>query len=343
VTQRITGLLGMDIQRPMFRRLPFAVAVRVGLLCFILAAMAYAAEVPRRVAVLSVGFEPAGKEAQAFRSGLRDAGYSDGSDLLIEWQSAHGDYTRVPRLAQSLVEHRPDVIVGGSTIATQALQRATSSIPIVMAAVADPIASGLVTNLAHPDGNTTGLAPMTVELSAKRLQLLKDLLPEVTRVGVLGNPDTPYTRKVLEDVRAAAVNLGIEIRFISVRKPEELSQIASVARRMHIRALYVIEDPVYISHRAVILSQISKAQLPAIFGTRSFTESGGLLSFGVDYAEQYRRAAGYVARILKGAKPADLPIEQPTKLELVINLKTAGLLGIEVPESILLRADEIIR
>jgi putative tryptophan/tyrosine transport system substrate-binding protein len=298
---------------------------------------------PWHIGVLSVSYSPESSEAREFRQGLVDAGYSEGRDVLIEWRSANGDYGRVSQLAADLVYGKVDVIVVGNTVAAQALQRATSTIPIVMAAVADPVGSGLVASLAHPGGNITGLAPMTVELSAKRLQLLKEAIPRLARVAVLWNPDSPYHQKVIEDLKAVAPSLSIELKFAHVRKADEFAPAFSAISRANAQALYVIEDSFFITNRAIVLKLASKARLPAIFGTRAFADGGGLMSYGVNYGDQYRRSAAYVDKILRGAKPGDLPIEQPTKLELVVNLKTAKALGITIPESILLRADEVIR
>jgi putative ABC transport system substrate-binding protein len=298
---------------------------------------------PRRIGVLSVAFSAESREARAFQQGLRDAGYTEGRDVVIEWRSANGHYDRVPELVDDLVHRKVDVIVVGSTVAVQAVQRATSTIPIVMAAVADPIGSGLVANLAHPGGNVTGLAPMTVELSAKRLQLLKETMPRLTRVAVLWNPTTPYHPKVIEDLKAAAPSLSIELSFVSVQTPLEFGPAFAAVNRAHAQALYVIEAPFFLTHQTTLLRLTLEARLPAIFGTRAFADAGGLMSYGVNYSEQYRRSAGYVDKILKGAKPGDLPIEQPTAIDFVVNLKTAKTLGLAIPESILLRADEVIR
>jgi putative ABC transport system substrate-binding protein len=298
---------------------------------------------PRRIGVLSVSFSSESREAREFRQGLRDAGYAEGRDVVIEWRSANGNYDRVPELVADLMQRKVDVIVVGSTVAVQAVQRATSTIPIVMAAVADPVGSGLVANLAHPGGNVTGLSPMTVELSAKRLQLLKETIPRLTRVTVLWNPATPYHPKVIEDLKAVAPSLSIELSFVGVRRPEEFGPAFSAVSRAHAQALYVIEDAFFLAHQTMLLKLALEARLPAIFGTRAFADGGGLMSYGVNYGEQYRRSAGYVDKILKGAKPGDPPIEQPTEFAFVVNLKTAKALGLAIPESILLRADEVIR
>ena len=276
---------------------------------------------PRRVGVLLVLYSPESKEAQAFRQGLRDAGYAEGRDVVIEWRFANGDYARVPALAADLVQRKVDVIVVETTLAAQTIKRATSTIPIVMAIVADPVGSGLVTSLAHPGGNVTGLSMMITELSAKRLQLLKEAIPRVARVAVLWNPATPWHTKVVEDLKAAAPSLSIELSFMSVQTPEEIGPAFSAVSRAHAQALYVIEDPLFLIHRTTISKLASKARLPAISGQREFVDAGALMSYGANYADQLRRAAGYVDKILKGAKPGDLPIEQPTKFEFVVNLK----------------------
>jgi putative ABC transport system substrate-binding protein len=298
---------------------------------------------PRRIGVLLLVFSAESNWAQQFRQGLRDAGYVEGRDVAIEWRSASGDYARVPESAADLVQRKVDVIVVESTVAAQAAKRATSTIPIVMALVADPVASGLVANLAHPGGNVTGLSLMTSELSAKRLQLLKETIPRLTRVAVLWNPDTPWHAKVIEELKAVAPSLSIELSFVSVKTPEQFDPAFSSVGRAHAQALYVIEDPFFFTHRTTLLKLASKARLPTMYGPREYVDEGGLMSYGANIGNLFRRSAGYVDKILKGAKPADLPIEQPTKFELVVNLKTAKALGITIPQSILLRADEVIR
>jgi len=298
---------------------------------------------PRHVGVLAVSFSAESKEAKQFRRGLLDAGYVEGRDVVIEWRYANGDYARAPELAADLVQRKVDVIVVQSTPAAQAVKRATSTIPIVMASVADPVGSGLVASLAHPVGNVTGLSLMATDLSAKRLQLLKEAIPRLTRVAVLWNPATPWHPKVIEELKTAASSLSIELQFVSARTPEEIGPAFSAVNRAHAQALYFIEDAFFFTYRTTILKLALKARIPVIYGYREFADEGGLMSYGPNRGDLLRQAAGYVDKILKGAKPGDLPIEQPTKFELVINLKTAKALGITIPESILLRADEVIR
>jgi putative ABC transport system substrate-binding protein len=302
---------------------------------------------PRRIGVLLVARSPEDKEEKAFRQGLLDAGYSEGRDLVIEWRSTNGDYTRVQELVADLVQRKVEVIVVDSTLATQAAQRATSTIPIVMTSIADPVGSGLVASLAHPGGNVTGLSLMAAELGAKRLQLLKQTIPRLARVAVLWDPDNYTSEKIRdrirEDLKEAARSLSIELKFVVARTPEEFDPTFSAISRAHVQALYVIEDSFLFVHRTTILKLASKARLPAIFPQRQVVEEGGLLSYGPNFADLFRRSAGYVDKILKGAKPGDLPVEQPTKFEFVVNLKTAKALGITIPQSTLLRADEVIR
>ena len=298
---------------------------------------------PRHIGILLVNFSPESKEAQAFRQGIRDAGYAEGRDVVIEWRFAHGDYERVPEFVAEMVQTKVDVIVADSTLAAQAVKRATSTIPIVMALVADPVGSGLVASLARPGGNVTGLSMMTGELSVKRLQLLKEALARVARVAVLSNPDTPFHTKAIADLKAAAPSLSIELHVVSARTPEQIGPAFSSASRAHAQALYVLGAPLFNTRRTMLLNLASKAKLPTIFTLRQNVDEGGLMFYGPNLSDMFRRSAEYVDKILKGAKPGDLPIEQPTKFELVVNLKTAKALGLTIPESILLRADEVIR
>jgi len=298
---------------------------------------------PRRVGVVLVGFSSESKEAQQFRQGIVDAGYVEGRDVVIEWRSANGDYGQIPQLVADLVQNKVDVIVVDGTPAARAALRATSTIPIVMALVADPIGSGLVTSLAHPGANITGLSLMKTEVTAKRLELLKNAIPRLTRVAVLWNPDTPWHPKAVEDLKAAATSLSIALTFASVRTPEQFGPASSAVGRAHAQALYVLDDPFFVIHRSSVLKIESTLRVPCMYGIRKFVDEGGLMSYGPDYIDLVRRSAGYVDKILKGAKPGDLPIEQPTKFELVVNLKTAKAIGIIIRESVLLRADEVIR
>jgi putative ABC transport system substrate-binding protein len=305
-------------------------------------ARAQQAALPRRIGFLLVGLSPESKEAQHFWRGLRDAGYSEGRDVVIEWRSAKGDYDRVPELVANLVQSRVDVIVVDSTVAADVAKRSTSTIPIVMALVVDPVGSGLVKSLAHPGENVTGLSMMTTELNSKRLQLLKEVTPQLTRAAVLWNPDHPFHAKVVEDLKVIASSLSIELSSVGVRTPEQFDPAFSDVKRAKAQALYVVEDPIFFAHRMTLLKLASTAQLPTIHELRRFPEAGALMSYGPDLHDLFCRAAIYVDRILKGAKPADLPVEQPTRFELVINLITARALGLNVPPMLLALADDVI-
>ena len=258
---------------------------------------------PRRIGVLLVGPSRESKEAQAFRQGLRDAGYAEGRDVVIEWRSADGDYDKAAELAADLVQSKVDVIVSDGTVGTRAAKRATSTIPIVMSLVADPVGSGLVANLAQPGGNVTGLSMMLVEVSAKLLQLLKEAIPRLTRVVVLWNPATPHHPKVIEELKAAAPSLSMELSFVGVRTPEDIGPAFAAMTRTHAEALYVLGDAFFFSHRTTLLKLASKARLPVISVSRGFADAGALMSYGPNLGDVFRRSAGYVDKILKGAKP----------------------------------------
>jgi putative ABC transport system substrate-binding protein len=246
-------------------------------------------------------------------------------------------------LAVDLVQSKVDVIVVQSTLAAQAAKRATSTIPVVLATVGDPVGAGLVANLAHPGGNVTGLSMMFADLNAKRLQLLKEAIPRLTRVAVLWNPDNPQGPKAIEDLKAVTPSLSIDLNLVAARTPEEINPAFSAVSRAHAQALYVLDDAFFVNRRAMLVKLASKARLPAISGLRLFVDEGALMSYGPNLGDLFRRSAGYVDKILKGAKPGDLPVEQPTKFEFVVNLKTAKALGITIPQSILLRADDVIK
>ena len=311
------------ITRRAFTRDLAALVGSLGLTCLAIEADGQQPASPRQIGILLVAWSPEGKEAQAFRQGLRDAGYAEGRDVVIEWRSAEGDYKRVPELAAGLVRSKVDVIVTDSTIGTRALKRVTSTIPIVMATVADPLGSGFVTSFAHPGGNITGHSTMIAELSAKRLQLLKEAIPSVVRVAVLWNLDTPYSPKVIEELKAVAPSLSMELSFMGVREPEEIGPALTAVARAHSQALYVVGDAMFIAHRATLVRLAAKARIPTIYGYRVYVDDGGLMSYGPSFRDLFRRSAGYVDKILRGAKPGDLPIEQPNQFELVVNLKTA--------------------
>ena len=331
------------ITRRIFARDLMALVGSLGLLGLPVKAYPQQSAALRRIGILLVASSPESKYAQAFIQGLRDAGYAEGHDVVIEWLYANGVYDRIPGLVADLIQRKVEVIVVETTVAAQAVKRATSSIPIVMALVGDPVGSGLVASLAQPGGNVTGLSSMMADISAKRLQLLKEALPRVTRVAVLWNPETPWHAKVVQDLKAVAPSLRIELSFVAARTPEQFIPAFSAVRQARAQALYVIEDPVFYKHRMTLVELASKARLPIIYWEKEFAQAGGLMSYGANYSDLMRRSVWYVDKILKGVKPADLPIEQPTKFEFVVNLRAAKALGLTIPESILVRADEVIR
>jgi putative ABC transport system substrate-binding protein len=241
-----------------------------------------------------------------------------------------------------LVRLNVDIIMAAGTLGPLAAKRATSTIPVVMATAGDPVGSGLVTSLARPGGNVTGLSLMAPDLGGKRLELLKEVLPQVSRVGILWNAANPYSALVFNETESAAQMLGIQLQSIEVRSSDDFDSALTAATQHRAGALITVEDPLTVGHRKRIVDFAASNRLPAIYGLKEFVDAGGLISYGANLADLQRRAAGYVDKILKGAKPADLPVEQPTKFELVINLKTAEALGLTVPPSLLAIADEVI-
>lgn len=330
------------VNRRVFVR-AFTALLGSSLLSVTLRAGAQPQNAPRRIGVLLAAWSPEGKEAQAFRQGLAEAGYAVGHDVIIEWRWAEGDYGRVPELAAELVRSQVEVIITDTTIGTRALQRITSTIPIVMATIADPVGAGFVVSLGHPGGNITGNTTMIAEVSARRLRLLKEAFPAAVRVAVLWNRDTPYTSRVIDALKAEAASLSMELISMGIRTPEEIAPELEALGEVRAQALYVVGDAMFIANRSNIVRLAAKARIPTIYGFRVYVDAGGLMSYGPNFPDLFRRSAGYVDKILRGAKPGDLPIEQPTKFDLAVSLKTAKDLGLTIPESILSRADEVIR
>ena len=277
--------------------------------------------------------------AEAFRQGLQEVGYVEGKNIIIEYRYAESRLERFPGLAAELVRLKVDIIVTSGRAATDAAKQATSTIPIVMAATGNPVGSGFVASLARPGGNITGLTTVRGELTGKRLELLKETASKVSRVAVFWAPPNDPNPKNTE---AAARSLGLELQLLEVRGPEGLERAFRAATKERAQALVVLRNPAVFNQLKRISQLAMKSRLPAIYDDREFVEAGGLMSYGTNHADLYRRAATYVDKILKGAKPSDLPVEQPMKFELVINLKTAKTLGLTIPQSILLRTDQVI-
>jgi putative ABC transport system substrate-binding protein len=280
---------------------------------------------------------------EAFRQGLRELGYVEGQTITIEYRFAEGRPERLPALAAELVRLKVDVIVTGAPSAPEAAKLATSTIPIVFAGAGDAVAVGLVASLARPGGNITGLAAMAPEVVGKQLELLKEVALKVSRVAVLQNPSNPSHPFVLRQAEGAARALGLQLQILEARTPAEIDAAFAAMRSQRAGGVLVLRDALFLTQRTQIAALAAKSRLPTVYGFREQAEAGGLMAYGASVPLIYRRAATYVDKILKGAKPADLPVEQPTKFELVVNLKTAKGLGLTIPQSILVRADRVIQ
>ncbi len=282
-------------------------------------------------------------EIEAFRQGLRELGYTEGQNLVMEYRYGEGNAERLPALAAELVQLPVDVLVTWTTPAIQAAHQATTTIPIVMATSGDPIQTDFVASLARPGGNITGLTILSAELSAKRLELLTQLVPGLARVAVLWNPANPAIVLEWQATQEAGRRLGVQVQSLEIWGADDVARAFAAATQEHAQALYLTTDPLFAMHRAQILDLAARSRLPTSFHRREYVEAGGLLSYGPNLPALFRRTATYVDKILKGAKPADLPVEQPMKFEFVINLKTAEALGLTIPPSLLFQADEVIR
>ena len=325
------------------KRLPLIVTLALGTLLAPLAADAQQAGKVARIGYVGVSSASAVPHAdEAFRHGLRDLGYVEGQNIAIEYRWAEGQLDRLPDLAAELVRLKVDVIVASSTPTALAAKNATRTIPIVFVTAGDPVGSGLVAGIARPGGNITGLSLLAPEIVAKQLQLLKEAVPQASRVAVLSNPANPYTALMVKETEAAARSLGMWVQLLGVRGADAFDSAFSAVTKGRASALFVLFDPFLFAHRTRIAEFANKNRLPAMYPHREYAETGGLMAYGADIRDNFRRAATYVHKILTGTKPADLPVEQPTKFELVINLKTAKALGLTIPQSLLLRADQVI-
>lgn len=280
---------------------------------------------------------------EAFRQGLRELGYVEGKNIVTEYRYAEGKRDRLPALAAELVRLKVDVIVTAGASATRAAKKATSTIPIVMAQDSDPVGKGVVASLARPGGNITGLSTLAPEISGKQLELLKEIVPKLSRVAVLGTSTRPGNAQTLREVELAAGAFKVEVRYLDVLDPKKIETAFGAARKERADAVLVLAGRILISHRTQVVELAVKSRLPAIYPFPVYVEAGGLMSYGVRRSDLFRRAATYVDKILKGANPGELPIEQPTKFQLVINLKTAKALGLTIPPEVLYRADIVIK
>jgi putative ABC transport system substrate-binding protein len=319
------------------------------LLGTLLLALCSSAEAQQPTKVARIGFlgatssSAAADRTEAFRQALRELGHIEGKNILIDWRYADGNSERLPAFAAELVRLSPDVIVTQGSTSTRVAQQATRTVPIVMAAGADPVAEGMIASLARPGGNITGLTRVAPELDGKRLELLKEVVPKATRVAVVFNPENVGSAPRWKEMELAAREVGVKLQPIDVRPTEFFEKVFDGAKREGAHALLVFRLAFITTHRDRIVKLAAENRFPAMYEQRDYVQAGGLMSYDPSQLDISRRAATYVDKILKGAKPADLPVEQPTKFELVINLKTAKQIGLEIPQSVLYRADKVIK
>ena len=300
-------------------------------------------KIPRIGLLFTATPSAAAARIEAFRQGLRELGYVEGKNILIEQRYAEGQLNHMNELAAELVRLKVDVIVTIGPAATRPAKEATTAIPIVMGVDDDPVGNGFVASLARPGGNITGLASLAPEIGGKQLELLKEIVPRLSRVAVLGTSTQPGNAQSLREAEVAAGALAVKLQYLDVLSPKDIEPVFRTASNGRAEAVLVLRASVFFSHRKQIVDLAAKRQLPAMYYTTEYVEEGGLMTYGVSITDLFRRAATYVDKILKGAKPAELPIEQPTKFELVVNLKTAKRIGLTIPPNVLARADKVIK
>jgi putative ABC transport system substrate-binding protein len=316
-------------------------------LCAMLLAFSFPVHAQQSKKIPRIGYlgaaSPTRGRREAFREGLRELGYVEGKNIFIEYRYAEGKLDRLPSLAAELVRLKVDVIVTASPASTRSAKQATVTIPIVMAFDDDPIGSGFVASLARPGGNITGLATLFPEMSGKQLEILKEIVPKLSRVAVLGNATQPGNPQALREINLAADSLGVALQYLEIRDPKDIEPAFRAANKDRADAVLVVSTSVLYFRRKQLADLAVKSRLPTIYGRPEYVEDGGLVYYGPSYTDLSRRAATYVDKILKGAKPGDLPVEQPMKFEFIINLKTAKALNLTIPQSVLYRADKVIK
>jgi len=300
-------------------------------------------KIPRIGFLTAVSVSSFAGRTEAFRQGLRELGYVEGKNIVIEYRYGDGKTDRLNQLADELVHNKVDVIVTGGAPATISAKDATRTIPIVMASDADPVGSGIVTSLARPGGNITGFSTLATEIGGKRLELLKEIVPRLSHMAVFGTSTYPGNAQALNEMEVAAGAFGVKLQYRDILDPKEIDAAFREASKARVGAVLVLASSVLLSQRTRITDLVLKNRSPAIYPNGEYVEDGGLMSYGPNIVDLFRRAATYVDKILKGAKPGDLPVEQPTKFELVINLKTARQIGLTIPANLLLRADKVIK
>jgi putative ABC transport system substrate-binding protein len=317
--------------------------------CSMLLALPFSAQAQQPAKIPRIGFLVTSAlsanlaRTAAFRQGLRDLGYVDGKNIVIEWRYAEGKADRLPSLAAELLRLEVNLIVTAGASSTQAAKEATTTVPIVMAQDADPVATGVVASLARPGGNITGLSSLAPELSGKQLELLKENIPRVSRVAVFGNSTRPGNAQALREIEIAAKAFGIKLQYLDVLSSKDIESAFRAASKGRAQAVLMLGNPVATSQRTQITDLAAKNRLPAIYDRPEFVEDGGLMTYSVSQNDLFRQAATYVDKILKGRTPADLPVEQPIKFEFIINLKAAKQIGLTIPPNVLVRADKVIK
>ena len=300
-------------------------------------------KIPRIGYLTTTSLSAQSARVEAFRQGLRELGYVEGKNIVIEYRWAEGKIERLPDLATELLSLKADVIVSAGPAPTRSAKEATKTIPIVMTNDNDPVGNGFVASLARPGGNITGLSNLAPEISGKRLELLKEIIPKLSRVAVFGTSTFPGNAQMLKETELAAGAFRVQLQFLDVQTPNDIEIAFRAASKGRAEAVLVLGGPVLVFQRTQFVELAAKSRLPAIYPQSEYVEDGGLMSYGTNVADLYRRAAVYVDKILKGAKPADLPVEQPKKFEFIINLKAAKQIGLTIPPNVLVRADRVIK
>jgi putative ABC transport system substrate-binding protein len=326
----------------MNNRRKLIVALGASVLVVPLANAQQTANVPRIGFLSAAPLSSITARTEAFRQGLRELGYTEGQNIIVEWRAADEKWERLPELTAELNRLKVAVIVTAEGPATVAAKKTTATVPIVMGQSGDPIAMGVVTSLAHPGGNVTGLTTLSTNLPSKQAELLKEVVPKLTRLAILSNPANPLSAAMRKKLEDAAIALGLQLTALNARSPKEFTGAFAAMTKAGAGGLLVLPDPMYLSERTQIADFAAKNKLPAIYGIPEHAQAGGFMAYAASRTESFRRAAIYVDKILKGAKPGDLPVEQPTTFELVINMKSAKALGIRIPNSILVRATKVI-
>ena len=327
----------------------WAVITQILVLCATLSTLSISAEAQQPKTIPHVGYltisslSSNASRNEAFRQGMRELGYVEGKNIVIEWRSGEGKVERKSELVAELVCQRADVIVTSGPTMTRAAQQATATIPIVMAFDPDPVGNGFIASLARPGGNITGLSSLSPELSGKQLELVKEIVPRLSRVAVLGTSAEPGNTQTLKEIELAAEAFGVKLQYLEIAHSRDIGSAFRAANKEHAGAMLVLQTPVFNPKRKQIAELALQNRLPTIYPQSEWVDDGGLMSYGVSFPALYHRAATYVDKILKGAKPSDLPVEQPEKFELVINLKAAQQIGLMIPPNVLARADKVIK